>query len=148
MHHLTKNVYFYCSDDEQPIYECPPPKYSAERVLEILLDPAIDTSRVCTSKPIAITSSSTFVVDISKLANPDDIKVDNFGIWKYSGSHPQQYRVYVDEDGHVEVDKCAPGATGNNVVYRRRLHSVHPSNKEFKRMIAFISGKLYSFVYV
>ena len=100
------------------------------------------------SKPIAITSSSTFVVDISKFANPDDIKVDNFGIWKYSGSHPHQYRVYIDNNGHVQVDKCAPGATGNNVVYLRRLHSVHPSNKEFKRMIAFVSGKLYVTVHV
>ena len=122
------------------MFERPPPKYSAETVLKILLNPLIDKSTICTSRPIVIKQSSTFVVDITKLGHPDDIKSDNFGVWSHSGSHPVAFKVHT-ENGYVEVDKLAAGATGNDIVYLRRLHSIHPSNKDFKRMIAFISGE-------
>ena len=136
------NFFIMCSDpvEEFPVYEAPPPKYSAERILRILLDPAIAPSKVCSKRPVSITSSATYVIDITKLADPEDVKNDNFGSWSHSGSHPTTYRVNVQEDGYIRVEKCAPGATGADVVYLRRLHSVHPSNNHFKRLIAFVSG--------
>lgn len=124
------------------MYEHPPIKYSAETVLKILLDPNINSSKICTTRPIIIKRSSTFVVDITKLAHPNDIKSDNFGVWTHSGSHPLVFKVRVMDDGYVQVDKAAVGASGNDIVYLRRLHSVHPSHKDFKRMIAFVSGKI------
>ena len=81
------------------------------------------------------------MVDVSKLVHPDDVKQDGFGIRKHSGSHTQLFKVYVDDDGEVDVEKCAPGASGGNIVLLCRLHSTHPSNREFKRMIAFLCGK-------
>ena len=33
--------------DDQPVYEIPPPKYQAERILKILLDPTIPPSKIC-----------------------------------------------------------------------------------------------------
>lgn len=78
---------------EQPIYESPPPKYSAERLLEILLDPSIPYSKVCKEKPTGVTCSATYVVDTRNLKCLDDIKKDDFGIWNYSGSHPVAYKV-------------------------------------------------------
>ena len=134
-----------CSDtpEEEPVYETPPPKYAAERILRILLDPALPASKVCSVRPTEVVKSATYVIDISisKLLHPDDVKNDNFGAWKHSGSHPQPYRAQVEEDGYVRVEKCAPGARGSDVLYLRRLHSVHPSNSHFKRLIAFISGE-------
>lgn len=59
------------------------------------------------------------IIDISQLEHPDDVKNDNFGTWKHSGSHPQLYQVQVEDDGNLHVEKCAPGATGENVVYLR-----------------------------
>lgn len=132
-----------CSDIEPPVtapvYEIPPAKYSAERILKILCDPAISSSKICTTLPIQVTTSGTYVVDVTKLSHPDDVKKDLFGVWYHSGSHPQACKVYVEDD-YISVEKCAPGAQGENVVYLRRLHSVHPSNNQFKRMIAFVSG--------
>jgi hypothetical protein len=69
----------------------------------------------------------------------DDIRKDDFGIWNYSGSHPQPYMVYHNADGSLSVDKCGKGSAGSNVVFLRRLHSTHPSNSEFKRLICFVS---------
>lgn len=79
------------------------------------------------------------MVDLTKLAHPDDVKHDCFGIWTHSGSHHQYFKVHNVDEG-IEVEKCCPGVSGSNVVQLRRLHSIHPVNKEFKRMIAFISG--------
>jgi hypothetical protein len=42
----------------------------------------------------------------------------------------------------MPVERCCPGGRGDNIIHLRRLHSFHPSNKEFKRMIAFVSGEL------
>ena len=123
-----------------PVYEIPPAKYSAEKILKILCDPSISSSKICTTMPVQVTTSGTYVVDVTKLSHPDDVKKDIFGVWYHSGSHPQACRVYIEEDDYVTVEKCAPGAQGENVVYLRRLHSVHPSNNQFKRMIAFVSG--------
>lgn len=133
-----------CSDktETDPIYEIPPPKYTAERILKILLDPSLPTSKVCSVRPTNVVKSSTYVVDITKLEHPDDVKYDNFGTWKHSGSHPLVYRVRVEDDSGFYIERCAPGAVGEDVVYLRRLHSVHPSNSSFKRLIAFISGTL------
>ena len=106
-----------------------------------MLDPALESSgKICTTRPTIVTRSSTFIVNLSKLAHPDDIKRDNYGIWNHSGSHPQQYMVEIKKGGYVSVEKCYPGARGDNVVHLRKLHSVHPSNKSFERMIAFLSG--------
>ena len=89
-------------------------------------------------KPTSVTKS--YVVDICNLQNADDIK-DEFGIWKYSGSHPQVFKVYTKEDGSKSVENCYEGASGSNLVYLRRLHCTHPSNSDFKRLICFLSGK-------
>ena len=108
------------------VYERPPDKYTAEQIIKILVDP--DESKICCVKPTSVTESATYVVDIRNLQNTEDIKKDEFGIWKYSGSYPQMFKVYTEEDGSKSVEKCCKGASGSNVVYLRRLHCTHPSN--------------------
>ena len=87
--------------DEEPIYEIPPPKYQAERISKILLDPTIPPSKICSVRPTRISKSATYVVEISKLKHPDDIKNDMFGSWKHSGFHPQTYKAQIEDDGYV-----------------------------------------------
>ena len=58
-------------------------------------------SRVCGVWLVDIESSSTFVIDISLLDHPDDVKKDNFGKWKHSGSHQTPYRVSFGAKGEV-----------------------------------------------
>ena len=90
-----------CQSQTIPIYEYPPPKYSAERILQIMLDPALESSgKNGTTRPTIVTRSSTFIVDLSKLAHPD-IKNDNYGLRNHSGSHPQQFVVEIKKGGYV-----------------------------------------------
>ena len=128
------------STNNQPVFESPPPKYSAEQLLKILLDPNLPYSKVCKDKPAGVTCSATYVVDTRNLKCLDDIKKDEFGIWNYSGSHPVSYRVH-SKHGCMVVEKCEKGAVGGNIYYLRRLHCTHPSDPTFKRMICFVSGK-------
>ena len=101
------HLFFLLSLDpsDEPVYEIPPAKYTARHIIKILLNP--DESGVCCQKPISVTKSATYVVDVRKLPNQDDIKKDEFGIWKYSGSHPQAFKVYKWEDAHITVEKCS-----------------------------------------
>lgn len=125
----------------QPVYERPPPSYLAEHIIKMLLNPHIDRQKVCQKIPVNVTESSTYMIDVTALKHLDDIKKDCFGVWTYSGSHTTSFHVKVLEDGHVNVEKCARGATGGDVYHLRRLHSVHPSNPTCKRLIALVSGK-------
>ena len=120
----------------QPVYELPPSKYSAERVIKILL--RADSSKVCQKKPTSVRRSATYVVDVRSLRCQDDIKKDEFGIWNYSGSHPQPFKVH-ENDNSIVVERCCPGVSGKNVVLLRRLHCTHPSNPQFKRLICFLT---------
>ncbi len=123
------------------VYEIPPTKYSAMRIMEILLDPSIGKEKVAYKRPIEVKSSSTFVIDITRLAHPEDVKKDAYGHWICTGSHTDVYRCSIDLNQQTHIEKAAPGATGTSVYTLRRLHFVHPSHKEFRRILAFVHGE-------
>ena len=127
--------------DGQPIYEVPPEKYPAERIIHILLDPKLDQSKVCRQRPLEIVSSCTFVVDLDHLLEASDVKKDNFGVWSHSGSHDRRFECRFNEAGDVEIGRGArSSASGWEIFSLRRLHSKHPTNSRFRRIIAFITG--------
>ena len=126
-------------------FEIPPPKYSAEYILKLLLDPNIDQSRVCRVWPVSgVKSNATFVVDITSLKHPEDVRKDFFGKWIHSGSHPFVFKTTFEENGEVYLEKCAPGAS-SDIFYLHRLHCYHPSNTNFRRLLAFVSGMFASY---
>ena len=99
--------------DDEPIYEKPPQKYSADRVLKILLDKLIPSDKICSKRPTHVVGSSSYVIDISKLSHPVDVKKYNFGVWSHLGSHPQPFKIYFEDDGYMSTEKCAAGASGD-----------------------------------
>ena len=123
-----------------PIFEKPPEKYSAHRIMQILLDPNIDPRRIAKKRPLQTPFSATFLVDLGQLSHPDDIKKDMYGKWLYSGSHSDVFLCSFSSGGQVRVEKAAAGASGDCVYSLRRLHSVHPSNVEFRRVLALLFG--------
>ena len=127
--------------DGQPVYEMPPEKYSAERIIHILLDPNIDKSKVCTQRPLNINSSCTFVVDLDYLLEADDVKKDNFGVWNHSGSHDLKFQCRFASNGEIEIGKgVLSSGEGWESFSLRHLHSNHPTNSKFRWMLAFITG--------
>ena len=56
-------------------YEVPPPKYTAEYILKLLLNPSIDRNRICCTWPVSnIVGSATFVVNLTSFKHPDDVR--------------------------------------------------------------------------
>ena len=111
----------------------------------ILLDPKLDARKIAFKRPLTAPFSSSYVVDVSKLAHPVDVKKDMYGKWLHSGSHTDVFIcTYSEDKDSIHIEKAAPGARGDNVYYLRRLHSVHPSNNEFRRVLALLFGKDYS----
>ena len=95
----------FISDLHPLAYESPPPKYSSEDLLKILLSPK-DKERVCRTWPVSgIETTSSFIVDIQALKHPDDVKKDFFGKWMYSGSPTSTYKTIVEENGEILVQK-------------------------------------------
>ena len=84
------------------VYETPAAIYSAETIMKILLSPMSSrVSRVC---PHHVTKSSTYVVDVTSLAHPEDVKKDDFGKLDYKGSHPVAFHVCFKNDGSVGIE--------------------------------------------
>ena len=126
-------------------FEAPPPKYSTEYILKLLLDSNIDQSHVYCVWPFSgVISNATFVVDITSLKHPDDVRKDFIGKWIHSGSHPFTFKATIEKGGDVYVEKCAPGASGN-VFYLCRLHYYHPSNTDFRRILSLVCLYVYSY---
>ena len=65
-----------------PVYERPPEKYSATAIMNILLSSSVDEEKIAYKRPIQVRRSSTFVIDLTKVAHPDDIKRDAYGRWE------------------------------------------------------------------
>ncbi len=78
-------------------------------------------------KPVNVTCSATFVVDLRKLQSPEDIKKDEFRIWNYSA-----FRVTEEEGGSLWIERCASGATGTmwstSGIFAVLIHLIQTSN--------------------
>ena len=123
------------------MFEVPPEKYSAEAIVRTLLDPRIDKEKISKKRPLNIQSSSTYVVDLDLLKHPDDVKKDNFGVWTHSGSHYQKFEARVNATGNLEIGKGVFSSDdGWEQFSLRRLHSKHPTNPMFRRILSFITG--------
>lgn len=140
---MKQLLIFCCSRNVYgvPIYERPPPKYSANYIMKLLLDPNIDRSIIATGRPIGSACNATFVVDLSKLQHSDDVNM--FGKWEHSGLHPEVFKCSFNDLDAVMVEKCAPGASGSDVYYLRRLQSYCPANHNVRRLMAFIHGRFH-----
>ena len=121
-----------------PVYDVPSSQYSVEKILNMLLDP--DESKVCSQRPTGTIGSATFVIDLDKLAHPDDAKKDNFGKWSHSRSHTFAFRSWFSDEGVIEIERVDKDCTASDVQYLRRIHSYHPSDSACKRMLAFVTG--------
>ena len=68
------------------MYDYPVKGYSQEKIVDILCDPMLDENLICSSNPVSVENCVAFVIDVSKLKDPNDVRADDLGAWKCSGS--------------------------------------------------------------
>ena len=73
------SVEFYDHNSQLPIFGHPNKGYNCEQIVHILLDPSISKELICSTNPIYVHHNVSFIVDLSKLKNPNDVHADDFG---------------------------------------------------------------------
>ena len=139
------DVFEMGDDEESDVYEMGDKVYTSEGILQMLLNPK---GKICKGRPTTVNQSASYIVDLKSLDHPDDIRIDEYGKWKYSGSHVHHFRAERildeddDDDGNLVFERVPANTSGSNVYKLRRIHCKHPSNPSFQRLIAFVTGEL------
>ena len=68
-------LYLICSSTN-PVFASGIKKYSAEELINILLEKSIHQGYACEQQPLRVRESKVFIIDTSKLNHLDDIKAD------------------------------------------------------------------------
>ncbi len=62
-----------------PVYEYPKKGYSSEQVVDILMRPLLSDELLCATHPVSVQHNVSFVVDLSKLKDRNDVRADDLG---------------------------------------------------------------------
>ena len=79
----------------------------------------------------------SFVVDLSKLKDANDVRADDLGAWKCTGSRALQCIVRCSNSTCRVVTKLCPGDTKISIW---RQYFVHATDHDLHRMIAFMEN--------
>ena len=74
--------------------------YSQEEIACILCHPVFQEELLCSSRPVSVENNVSFVVDLSKLKDPNDVRADDLGAWKCTGLRTLQLVVKCSSFSH------------------------------------------------
>ena len=136
---LCRKLEYLHNNLELPIYERNSQTYSARTICEILLDEGLSTNKIATSHPVSIQENLVFVVDLSQLHKPEDVRANDRGSWVCNS---KQRNVCEVEDRHVTKVFSGPSIKRENAYCLVRRYYKHATSGDFRRTIAEIYGKL------
>lgn len=108
-----------------------PPFLASKVACELILNPA--PGMVCTKMPMGCKATSTFLVDTSCLANPQDIKADDNGKFCHNGKKVEFLEV--DDAGEVWQLSKKPRTLKGGQYKLYRTYWMHSNNSDFKRRL-------------
>ena len=130
-------VEYYKEDPQLPIYAAPTSGIPLHELIDILMKPDIPAERVCTVQPLGVTQNAAFVVSIDSVEF-GDLKADDLGSWKGTGTKRMYFRVL--PSGAIRFTVAKPSSSAHYFLLTRR-YFVHMTYDKFHRMIADIRGK-------
>ena len=140
----NKDVRKYLHDDESlPIYDIRNSGCTYSEAVKILLDG--DHSIACSKQPILVENNYMFLVNLTSLNDPDDIKSDDCGHWVHNG-RKSTYVAVKSQNGKVSnvksIVKPMPPDENGTVYCLVRTYYIHDPHGDFKRVFYHIFGKL------
>ena len=121
-----------------PIFERTSKSYTSRSIIELLLDKSLPQTKISTAQPVGVQENLVFIVDVSKLNKPEDIRADDLGSWICNGK--RSLWCILDDDGDVsEISTCKPLYPNNYSLVKR--YYKHATSGDFKRVIVEIYGK-------
>lgn len=127
---------YYQGNRSLPVYEHRKKGYCKEQIAEILCDPSLDKKFICSTHPVLVEHNVSFIIDLSKLKDRNDVRADDLGTWKCSGSRIFTFFIECHRNGCSVSQSNSRGA----VVGIRRQYHVHATDSDLHRMIAFIES--------
>ena len=112
---FRKAVEYYRGNKSLPVYERPAKGYSAEEIPMILCNPILDEILICSTHPVSVQNNVSFVVNLSKLKNHNDIRTDDLGTWTCTGLSILKFTVKCNEKRCRLVDTSCKEAIVINV---------------------------------
>ena len=129
---------FYNNDPQLPIFSVVSNGYQATEVARILMDPKIDSSKVCRVQPRGVTKNATFIIDVDHV-NFDDLKADDLGSWITKGTKPTFFRLLAN--GSICLATGKPELQeGSDYYLLTRRYYTHATYGLFRRIIVDIKG--------
>lgn len=113
--------------------------FTVEDTVKCLLHPRLNEKYICEQVPILISHNACFLVDGSKLGDPDDVQSDDMGTWKNNGVDTTHIQVKVNAARVVSVTKCQPNTRGAHVL--KRIYRVHGTDESLRKITATIYGR-------
>ena len=117
--------------------------YSAVDIIQILLNPAMQHSKVvCNNVPTSIHKNVAFVVDTSKLEDRSDILADDLGVWINNGVDTTYFTVSLCGNT-IKAVKQSPSSTPLTSFHTvKRVYHIHGTNQSFRKLTAYVQGRL------
>ena len=104
----------------------------------MLLDKHLPFNRIATCQPVGVQDNLVFVIDLSKLEKPEDIRADDLGSWTCNGKRCVQCIVHNGEVSEI-LPGSKSGACSTYCLVKR--YYKHATSGDFKRTIAEIYGE-------
>jgi len=122
------------------VYGYPKKGYNSKEIVHILLSPAFRGELLCKTHPVSVKLNVSFVVDLSQLEDRNDVRTEDLGAWKCTGSRILSFAVDLSGQERRTVSNLS---TSNEAVHRvsiRRQYHVHATDRDLHQMVAFVES--------
>ncbi|KAJ7370711.1 hypothetical protein OS493_030463 [Desmophyllum pertusum] len=113
----------YKEDVCTPVYSWSRKAYSCKGLVRLLLQD-YEPEFLCISQPVNVAHNVSFLVGNCMMKNKDDLKCDDMGVWKRTGS-PK-----------IVPLQGKPGPKDDNVYQLRRIYYVNGSDRDVRKVIS------------
>lgn len=122
--------------------------FDNDKILKALIN--CDPDFVSSTNPVKIEKNQSFIVDLDKLEDPEDILSDDLGAWEQTKTRSKWYNVVLTENGNAKkVTKVKDHSHGAYQVCRRPF--VNKSDKSLKKTIVNVilpNGEHFNLIFV
>ena len=98
---ITGKDDLYHDNSKLPVYSRTSARMDAHDIVNALLDPELEESKVCSMHPVNTENNAVFIVDLGMLKSVKDLYCDDMGSWQYNGVY--HLWLEVDETGFVST---------------------------------------------
>jgi len=134
-----QQVTYFKDDHSLPIYASLDSGYPVHMLVDALMTSSMPPERVCTVQPLGVSQNAAFVVDVDEI-DFEDLKADDLGSWKGTGTKRTHFRVL--SSGAIKYSQKKPDASwSTQYLLLTRRYYVHKSYDKYHRVIADIQSK-------